>query len=1156
MFKHCLSKFSCALIMMCALVTGGLFQSCEDVLDLDEYKYDDSEPSWLGASIYDFLKTGNAGHSYENYVRLIEDLGEKDILSRTGSRTLFIADDDAFKRFYESENSWGVSRYEDFTYRQKKVLLYNAMLKNAYLLDMMAATTVNPNVEQLGGDCLRRETSATLLDSVPLFSANSATQGLRFPQNNESFKLWEDYLKGDSIRIAIGSKNPMMVHFLYEYVRTQNIQDDDFKVLFQRDGKTRTGTEAFVFANKILNSDVSYGDLSDDTLTITCKNGYLYRMDDVLIPPSNMAQVLRETKNTRLFSRMLDRFAYLEYDAGLTNDFNALYHENKPEDNENVYLLKYALEKAKDYYTPGENGTKDKATKKSFGADDYLAYDPGDAQYVSPNGLQTDMAAMLVPNDEMIYRFFTPERLQNQDVINNNYTTDEFGKKVQLRPYGVGASIIETYSNPEDVEKLDESTFTAEFSYAEAMAPCLDSISLEILNAFLKNLMQGSFLQTIPSNFAKVTNDARDEMGLQTTDVEDCILANNGIIYILNNVFGPARYQSVMTPPYVMTNMRVMKRLIIDLEYEAYLLAMDSKFSFIVPDDSCFIYYDPTTLKSLEPTAWILGYGKINEKDTEGVIYTKCKFNTETYEITDTLETGYAPSKAITDVSSDKTLSNRMQDFMEYIIIVDEVENTENEYFLSKGYGTIKCIKEADGSVKFQGGEQIELSNKLGRSKENGVYVTVKDLGRYQEKNGVTYCTESADDNYKSGVVSPPTRSISSYLSDATTGDNPFYEFYKLCDALSYTEMYGRIFDLDEADEEEKDALLDSINRYRIFAPTVSGQYSFDEAVPFFSTYHYTVYVPTASELKKEYDRGLPQLDDILAEVEAGNYGRAASMIRLVNKFARYHFQDNSVMVDKNPFSIISAGVTYDSVRYETAAIDDQTGRFFDLLIRSANGTITVKDNLNRVANVVNTQGEEGKTWNVLARDLLLTGDPTLGTSNIATSSFAVIHQIDKVLYNSGVFGYDGNYRRFAKDGEVVDYITIPVPTGYDEAKDSVIYNNENYFIGQGKAFMMPTADGEVYQKTGYLMKEITNSDSKFVKEDYVLLGDTAKILITDAGFLIDTLGTHKDYKIRFLGADLKPLAVDSAFVVCNPDSIVTVLPDGTFVDEKGKVIK
>jgi hypothetical protein len=190
------------------------------------------------------------------------------------------------------------------------------------------------------------------------------------------------------------------------------------------------------------------------------------------------------------------------------------------------------------------------------------------------------------------------------------------------------------------------------------------------------------------------------------------------------------------------------------------------------------------------------------------------EYNPETYELMDTLETNYAPKSAISDVAADAKLKNRLQDLMEYFIIVDEVENTENEYFLSKGYGTIKCVKEADGTVKFQGGEQLEMSNKLGRD----VNVTIKGIGRYQEKNGVTYCTESKDEVYKSGVVSPPTRSISSYLSD-NSEENPFYEFYKLCSALSYTEMYGTIFDLDEVDTEEKEALLDSINRYRVFAP-------------------------------------------------------------------------------------------------------------------------------------------------------------------------------------------------------------------------------------------------------------------------------------------------------------------------------------------------
>ena len=136
MFKNCLSKFSCALIALCALVTGGLFQSCTDVLD--DYKYDDKEPSWLGSSIYDFLNDESGDRTYRNYVRIIEDLDLKDVLARTGSKTLFIADDAAFEKFF-ANNDWGVECYEDLTVAQKKVILYNAMLDNAYLLDMLSS---------------------------------------------------------------------------------------------------------------------------------------------------------------------------------------------------------------------------------------------------------------------------------------------------------------------------------------------------------------------------------------------------------------------------------------------------------------------------------------------------------------------------------------------------------------------------------------------------------------------------------------------------------------------------------------------------------------------------------------------------------------------------------------------------------------------------------------------------------------------------------------------------------------------------------------------------------------------------------------------------------------------------------------------------------
>lgn len=78
------------------LAGSGLLQSCkQDVLE--------GQPEWLGNSIYEQLK------NYGNYtytLRLIDDLGQTAVLSQTGSKTLFIADDAAFDQFFKS-NDWG-----------------------------------------------------------------------------------------------------------------------------------------------------------------------------------------------------------------------------------------------------------------------------------------------------------------------------------------------------------------------------------------------------------------------------------------------------------------------------------------------------------------------------------------------------------------------------------------------------------------------------------------------------------------------------------------------------------------------------------------------------------------------------------------------------------------------------------------------------------------------------------------------------------------------------------------------------------------------------------------------------------------------------------------------------------------------------------------
>ncbi|WP_288286980.1 hypothetical protein [uncultured Prevotella sp.] len=52
-------------------------------------------PSWLGESIYKELQQPKELQgTFKTYCKLIEDLGYADVLSRTGSKTIFPANDD------------------------------------------------------------------------------------------------------------------------------------------------------------------------------------------------------------------------------------------------------------------------------------------------------------------------------------------------------------------------------------------------------------------------------------------------------------------------------------------------------------------------------------------------------------------------------------------------------------------------------------------------------------------------------------------------------------------------------------------------------------------------------------------------------------------------------------------------------------------------------------------------------------------------------------------------------------------------------------------------------------------------------------------------------------------------------------------------------
>ena len=232
--------------------------SCDDTYgdiygDVDE----DSTPSWLGGSIYSELKSGDKlTGTFTTYLKLIDDLGYDETLNRTGSKTIFPANDDAFKRFFQS-NDWGVSSYEELTFAQKKMLLYSSMLDNALLTSMLSnveSTTATTGIAE--GMALKHPSNISVIDSITKITP------AEMPKNNNYWNTFRE--SGQPIWAVCDNTTPPVVHFTREQMVNNGIStqgdQSDFAIIT---GEPYDDAEkpVYIYNNKIINKD------------ITCLNG-------------------------------------------------------------------------------------------------------------------------------------------------------------------------------------------------------------------------------------------------------------------------------------------------------------------------------------------------------------------------------------------------------------------------------------------------------------------------------------------------------------------------------------------------------------------------------------------------------------------------------------------------------------------------------------------------------------------------------------------------------------------------------------------------------------------------------------------------------------------------------------------------------------------
>lgn len=937
------------LFFCVTLALSGLMTAC---VDKNEAVDAESKPEWLGESIYQELK--NPTHltgTFSTYLRLIDDLGLAEMLNRTGSKTLFPANDEAFSRFFQS-NSWGVTSYEQLSTAQKKMLLYNSMLDNAILVGMLSnVSNTNRDEGVDNGEAVKHETSISVTDTI-----QQLTSGLQMPQNNI---YWDKYRNRSQMYLVSDASRSMMVHFTPDYMIKKKMKltgdDSDFQVLT---GNAYQDGMAYVFGKQIVKKDV------------TCQNGYIHQMQDVIIPPGNMAQMLRDDSETSLFSRVIDYFSAPYYNKEVTDNYNAVALQNGTQIIDSIFEVRYLNDKS---------GHSQKTDPDGNSVGNVLPYDPGWNQYSSSStvGDITDIGSMLVPTDAAVKKFFTAG--------------------------GDGAYLIDLYGKYKGSENTE--------AHIEENLDSLYKHKPEILTKFARNLMLNSFKDYVPSRFGEIqTSDSHEYMGVSLDMVNkrsdgsyDVKIANNGVIYKMNVLLAPDEYQSVMAPASVFPEMSVMNWAVQDddklgVSFHYYLMAMKSKFAFFIPDNDAFMkyYVDPVYLGHDQPRAlrfYLAGDTTVLANGTKRVLNVRVRarayqYNPETNEVGEVLRNG-----AEVDINEWKTL---FVDILNYHTVVLEKgeEIGTNNYYKTKHGGEIRISGTNVGSA-VASGQQID----------NGLEPSV--ITRVdEEKNGTAFGISS--------VIQSPRNSVSKTLQLY----DRFSEFYNMCSGFGDVTLlnWAGISDVPEKagfpSPQDNYIIFTTDYKYANSTNTASGN-CLDENVKMFNTYNYTLYAPNNEAMQKAYAAGLPSWSKVQALYDAYSEAegpeaeqaieQAKAMIDMMRDFTRYHFQSVSVYAD----NVIPGG------RYNSLSTDE-LGLAVEMSVSGGNGVLNVTDASGHTVRV--DANNSARLSNLMARDFWFDSSRR-SASSIYTSSFCVVHEIAEPL-NCGSLGLTWNSRSTRKSAK------------------------------------------------------------------------------------------------------------------------------------------
>lgn len=595
------------------LTSAGWTVSCQDEYDLDE-----KLPPNFGSNLMKHLE----GNNFKYYSRLAKDLNYVDALSGVSLKTLLAADDEAFERFFKS-NDWGVTCYEDLSTAQKKMLFYNSMLDNSLQVLNLSSTT--GAAEATAGNAMRRSGSGSIYDSVPIIKTSE--------MNHHANSYWKWYIEHEKDLVCMKDMTTKPILFFIEpFLQAKRITNADIEFLYNHTFTRQTGDAT------IGNTFVAEGN-------IRCPNGFIHRLNDVLVPLDNMAEIIRKKKQTSQFSSLLERFS-APYYAGreATDAYNYEYNT----DIDSLFQKRYLAERS----IGGEKNTS--LPNNGPEADAYLRFDPGWNEFFSDQkgafsptvALQSNMGVMLVPTDKAM---------------------DEYWNE------GAGKVIKDYYGN-------------------------WDNVPNHVVAELINNGMLNSWVNSVPSKFDGIVNSNQDRMGIKPEDVDSVFLGCNGAVYLTNKVFPPTSFISVSFPATINETMSIFRWAIKRLEYRSYLNSLDSYYSFFIPsNEALLVYFDPVAYPGTQNQVWHFHYQADAETEEERVWAGVYQYDLENDVVGD----------SIGEVRWVGDIENRLRDVLDNHIVIGNRalnSNVENghQFYRTKNGGVVE-VKNDGGKLQVRG---------------------------------------------------------------------------------------------------------------------------------------------------------------------------------------------------------------------------------------------------------------------------------------------------------------------------------------------------------------------------------------------------------------------------------------------------------------------